>query len=224
MYQLKHWKGLKFPDIYIVRFFFKYVLNQNLDVKRVLELGCGSGNNLYLFNIYDFEVQGIDISEENIKNAIFNFSKVLKASPQTYHFLQHDITKLDFLQKVKTPNDILLLPNIVYYLSKKDFEKILRNINKILTSNGLFFIRFRSPRDGRNLCRESLNGVQILKTSKTGEFNTIQTFYEEFEMVELLKKYLNISDFKVFHVYEEVETLNGKVFNSDIVIWGKYNL
>ena len=36
--------GLKFPDEYIIKFFF----NEKLEKKRgkVLELGCGNGNNL----------------------------------------------------------------------------------------------------------------------------------------------------------------------------------
>ena len=224
MHGLKEWKGLKFPDIYIVRFFFKYIKQQKLDIKRVLELGCGSGNNLYLFSIYGFDVQGVDISKENIENAKFNFSQILKVPKDRYNFVCGDIREKNILNSLKTPNDILLLPNVVYYLSKADFVNLLKKLRSKLAQKGLFFVRFRSPRDGRNLCRESVNGIPILKTDKTGEFETVQTFYEEYEMVDLLREFLNVSDLRVFHVYEEVETKSGKVFNSDIVIWGKFHL
>ncbi len=44
---LKEIKGLKFPDEYFIKFFFKNKLNQNNNIK-VLEFGCGNGNNLAL--------------------------------------------------------------------------------------------------------------------------------------------------------------------------------
>jgi len=224
MYGLKNWRGLKFPDIYIVRFFFKFVKKYHLASKRVLELGCGSGNNLYLFNIYGFEVQGVDISKQHIQNAKYNFKEILKAPAESYNFVEADIRSPSFLEKIRKNNDVLLLPNIVYYLSRVEFINTLENLQGVLASKGLFFIRFRTPRDGRNLCLEFNGSKAILKTDKTGELHTTQTFYDEYEMVDILRRYLNISNFKIFHVYEEVEAKIGKVFNSDIVIWGEFYL
>ena len=43
-------RGLRFPDDYIVKMFFKEGLHRAPG--RVLELGCGSGNNLSLFSAF----------------------------------------------------------------------------------------------------------------------------------------------------------------------------
>lgn len=39
--------GLKFPDEYVIKFFFKEGLHKNS--AKVLELGCANGNNARLF-------------------------------------------------------------------------------------------------------------------------------------------------------------------------------
>jgi hypothetical protein len=49
-------RGLRFPDIYVVRMFFKERLQRELG--RVLELGCGNGINLLLFAEFDWDVMG----------------------------------------------------------------------------------------------------------------------------------------------------------------------
>jgi len=224
MRNLINWKGLKFPDIYIIRFFFKFVQNTQLEHKSVVEFGCGTGNNLYLFNIYGFKTQGVDISEENIKNAIYNFSEVLKAPADSYKFLAGNMTQSEVLKELEKPNDVLLLPNVVYYITREEFLTFLKEVKNILSPKGVFFVRFRSPRDGRSLCLSLQNGKPILKSDRTGEKDTVQTFYEEYEMVDLLREYLNIHNFKVFHSYAEVEIKGGKIFNSDIIIWGNFKI
>lgn len=45
---LKLLRGLRFPDDYIVKMFFKEGLQHHPG--KVLELGCGNGNNLILNN------------------------------------------------------------------------------------------------------------------------------------------------------------------------------
>ena len=44
---IKEIKGLKYPDEYFIKFFFKHKLYQKYNIK-VLEFGCGNGNNLML--------------------------------------------------------------------------------------------------------------------------------------------------------------------------------
>ena len=50
---LKSIKGFKYPDIELVRWFFKSNLGE-LAHKKVLELGSHNGNNLSLFAGYDY--------------------------------------------------------------------------------------------------------------------------------------------------------------------------
>ena len=41
---IREFRGLKFPDEFLTRFFFKY--GHDRRTGRVVELGCGNGNNL----------------------------------------------------------------------------------------------------------------------------------------------------------------------------------
>jgi len=58
---LKNIRGLKYPDIYITRFFFKEILHKSPG--KVLELGCGNGSNLTLFVEYNWNVYGLSNSK-----------------------------------------------------------------------------------------------------------------------------------------------------------------
>jgi len=220
MKDLKFWKGLKFPDTYLIRFFFKEVL-QNMKGGNVIEFGCGSGNNLYLFNIYGFYTAGIDINPINIQNAKENFEKILKAEKNSYEFIAGNMLDENILKNLNKTFDILLLPNIIYYITKTDLYKFLNFLPKYLSSNFLFFLRFRTPRDGRASALVFEKEVAFLKSDITNEKGTVQTFYEEYEMVEILKEFFKIKKLKLFHIYEEWEARDRKIFNSDIIIWGE---
>lgn len=63
---------MRFPDEYIVRMFFKEGLQHSPG--RVLELGCGSGNNLMLFHEFGWQVVGVDISTASLSDAVHNLS------------------------------------------------------------------------------------------------------------------------------------------------------
>jgi len=220
MKDLKHWRGLKFPDIYLVRFFFKEILKRKKE-GNVIEFGCGSGNNLYLFNIYGFYTVGIDISSENIRNTAINFEKVLKADKDSYKFIVGNMLEENILKALNKKFDILLLPSVINYITKHELIEFLNFLPKYLNKNFLFFIRFRTPRDGRAVALEFENEVPFLRTNITNEENTVQTFYEEYEMVELLRENFKIDWFKIFHTYEEWEAKDRKILNADIVIWGE---
>ena len=57
MNTIKELKGLRFPDEYVIKFFFKSGLHASPG--RVVEFGCGNGNNLSLFRAYGWDVTGL---------------------------------------------------------------------------------------------------------------------------------------------------------------------
>jgi SAM-dependent methyltransferase len=63
-------KGLRYPDEYVIRWFYKEGLERVPG--RVLELGCGDGNNLLPFVDYGWDVVGIDYDENSIANGRHN--------------------------------------------------------------------------------------------------------------------------------------------------------
>ncbi|MBK1972415.1 class I SAM-dependent methyltransferase [Campylobacter sp. TTU_617] len=217
-------KGLKFPDLAVIKFFFKNNLHQRDTNKKVLEFACSNGNNLSLFANYDYECLGVDLNESNIENANFNFTNIIKA--KNFKFFKDDI--LEFPKKspdVKA--DIFLIPNVINYLHREDFLNLLKNSKeyKMYKENALFFLRTRSIRDFRYGFGEKIahNAFKINHDNTTGELGCINTLYQEYELVEYLKEYLNLYDFKVLN-YEATNIMgedDAKIFDSDIVIYGK---
>jgi len=227
---LKHLKGLKFPDIYVVRFFFKEELFKIPErEKTVVEFGCGNGNNLALFYEYDYKCLGIDISEICLANAVFNFNNFFLSEHGNFSFKKVDLNDINSIVKVleesRTKFKIFMFPNSLNYLRKKKFANLLEILPQFLQNEGFFFVRFRSPRDSRVFGAEKIgNNEFLIKSNVSGEEGAVLSVYDEHEMVKLLNKYLNIFDIKVFHVYEENLYTDRKLINADIVIWGKYQI
>ncbi len=220
---LRDLKGLKFPDLALIKFFFKEKLHTRQGQK-VLEFACSNGNNLSLFASYDYECLGVDFNALNIENANFNFKEVIKA--KNYNFFCEDIFK--FASENQGLNsDILLIPNVINYFLREDFLRLLKlcRENKIYKKDALFFLRTRSIKDYRYGLGEKIahNSFKITDDDTTGERGCINTLYQEYELVEYLKEYLNLYDFKVLS-YESTNIMGEDerlVNDSDLVIYGK---
>ena len=100
----------------------KIFLNLNLNNKKVLDLGCGSGQlSLYLKKIFPkINLIGIDISKNNLKRYPFKNSLL-------------DIRK-NYLKK---KFDIVISFGLLHYVAY-DLEKSINNISKMVKKNGLF--------------------------------------------------------------------------------------
>ena len=223
MLNIKNIKGLKYPDEYFIKFFFKNRLHQKENLT-YLEFGCGNGSNLMLPYAYDNNVMGIDYDNDLISMANDNFS-LCKNCDGTFKFHVDDMREF-----AKSTTDLccdnLSLPNIVNYLSKDDFMNFLAHCreNRLYKENAHFFIRFRTPKDFRHGLGERIseNSYQIKSTDNiTGEQGAMNTFYRESEMLKILEQYMNLKDYKIFNVDFENQTVNDDtILNSDVIIWG----
>ena len=128
---INNFKGLKFPDEYLTRFFFKEKLYKKKN--NVLELGCGNGNSLNLFYQYGWDTIGIDIDPINIKRAKNNF-RILKKKfsfKNKYFFLKDDM--LNFIKTNTKKNLIRLFFLIVFItLSQIKLLKFLHSLEIII--------------------------------------------------------------------------------------------
>ena len=101
--------------------------------------------------------------------------------------------------------DILSLPNIINYISKKDFINFLKDCkkNKLYKKGATFFIRFRTPRDFRYGLGERTEDACYkinIDNNITGEAGALNCFYTGIEMVNILTTHLKLSDYQVFHI------------------------
>ena len=112
------WRGLRYPDPYVIKYFFK----EGMDRTRgsVLELGCGNGNNLRLFRDFGWRTVGIDNSSNALADALGNFGAE-NASECEFHEWDLGEGLPDLLEEF----DVMLMPNVAYYLKRQAFANLL---------------------------------------------------------------------------------------------------
>ena len=140
--------GLKFPDESLVRFFFKSDLN-NIS-ESVLELGCGSGNNLRLFYEYGWDVTGVDLSAQAISDATNNLSRLQSEYQLRNNFqLIHD-NMLHFFQNFSMKAfHTVLFPSSLFYLRYEDILTTLELLAKNVKPGGFLFFKLLTDSDYR---------------------------------------------------------------------------
>jgi len=226
MIELQKIRGLKYPDEYFIKFFFKNGLHEKSNLK-YLEFGCGNGSNLMLPYQYQNEVIGIDYDRYSIDNATYNFNPINDKNTK-FTFYADDMRK--FVQNHNNINAaILSLPNIINYISKNELITFFKNCKSqnLYKKDARFFIRFRTPKDFRFGLGERIDSMSYRvdeENTITGEAGALNCFYTENYMLEILKEYLTLSNYKVFHIdFENIASNGDTILNSDIVIWGIIN-
>lgn len=220
---LSSFEGLKYPDEYMIKFFFKEMLLDN--PSNVLELGCGNGNNLMLFYNYGWNVTGVDIDKKSIDNAINNFDKIKYENKNLKNFnLFYDDMGLFLENNSLSKFDVILIPSSIYYLDYNNIIKVFKLIKekKILSKNALFFIRFRNIDDYRfGKGKKIGDNSFVLDIDETGEKGCINTFFSKDNMIEILEEHFCFEYKYVLRCFHENLQNNHITSNSDYIIWGK---
>lgn len=216
---IKEVKGLKYPDEYIIKYFFKKGFHQKQG--KVIEFGSGTGNNLSLFYQYHWDVIGVDIFESATNDAVYNFNEVY-SSDASKAFFTSDMSEF-IVNNKNIQADVFLLPGVISYLSKEDFIHFLKlaKEHNVYRSGAEFFIRTRSKKDYRFGLGKKVGEDSFLMTNNvTGEEGALCTCYDESELVLLLQKHLGLDDSRVFTLENQNEQNGEKILNADMVIWG----
>lgn len=106
--------------------------------RSVLDLACGNGNYTRYLKKQGASVVGVDLSEEMIKLA----REEEKKNPLGIEYLVHDVKKLPKLGEFDMITAVFLLH---YAKTKKELNKMCKNIHKNLASGGLFVTLNANP-------------------------------------------------------------------------------
>jgi SAM-dependent methyltransferase len=120
-------RGLRYPDVYVVRMLFKEGLHRERG--KILELGCGSGNNLMPFADFGWDVTGVDLSGDALAAARHNLAGVGS-------LIECDLT-INFPRFKEAAFAAILLPNIIYYLPRRSFAQVLRECRRLMRPTGM---------------------------------------------------------------------------------------
>jgi SAM-dependent methyltransferase len=206
-------RGLRFPDEFVVKMFFKEQLHRASG--SVLELGCGSGNNLGLFAAFGWDVAGVDISSSAVADARHNLAGA------------GSILECDLAGEIPAFSaqafDAILLPNVNYYLPRAAFVRLLTDCRRWLKPAGLFFIRSRLPEDWRwGRGTEEGPGAFRLECRETGEYGLLNVFYSVPELSGLIRTHFGELE-RPQQLLSTFDNPQGGIVvrNADVIIWGR---
>ena len=181
--QLK--KGEKRPHRFIEKPMMRELM-PNLERKKVLMLGCGSGEeSLMLEEFNATNIVGIDLSEESIRLA--------KESYPNCEFIVGDMHKLPFEDNTF---DFVYSSLAIHYSSNP--ENVFNEINRILKDNGQLLFSVGHPLrwaceekeiDGIK-CRVIAHGVDNDNDIQIGNYNTFKKHDHYFNNGEVLSFYV----------------------------------
>lgn len=125
LYQDKNYKG---ETQYIHNLMKKYATNAP---KKILNIGCGTGNHDIYFSNLGYNVYGIDISEEMI-----SIARSKSMGLKNIHYRKGDGKTTNLNQKFDAV--LSLFHTICYQTTEKDLIQYIKNTYRHLKKNGLF--------------------------------------------------------------------------------------
>lgn len=173
----------KHPYTTVVSFLMG-IKNKNPDKKfKILEVGCGAGNNILFAQKEGFETYGIDISEHAIKFAKNAFEK--EGLPhnlfvQSFPDLNFDDNYFDIVI------DRAATSSVDYNLKLKLFKQI----NRVLKKDGVFYFETYSDKSDFNGELVSKNYYKL----NEGQFSNLGylSFYSKNDIIDLMNKEMNL--------------------------------
>ena len=162
------------------RGFINY-LKSNFRNSRVLELGCGNGVNLSIFEREGFETYCIDISKKMIE-----ISK--KRAPNTEYFLgdflEHDFEDLKF--------EGIFASAFIHLFSKEDAITVLNKIKHLLSPNGILFLSTTLHKQpGEGFYEKSDYSTKLKRFRKKWEINELRNTLKNLDL-DVLNSNLSI--------------------------------
>lgn len=173
----------------VTRFFEEY--GEELQDGKILDLGCGNGRNLRYVVKQGYDVEGIEISEEAIRQLHEDFRKenlTAKIRQGSFYDLPYEDGQFDCVMCI----------NVFQYNDWRGAEKAFQEAGRILKDNGLFLLSIRST--SRDLPKDRIDvpdkGITVM--SKQGAKKDIKFHYfSEEEIRELAdKNFLEVMEIK----------------------------
>ena len=172
------------------------------NIKRVLDLGCGTGRHLIYFAKKGFDIYGIDIAEEGIKIARkWLKGEKLKAKLKIGSIYKELPYKSNFF-------DAVISTNAIHHGKIKTVRKAIKEVERVLKPKGLIFITVRKrkfkkrwpkskviERHGKQTVRYRVIGPRTYVPMEGGEKNLIHYLFNK----ELIKKEFN--NFKLYDIW-----------------------
>ncbi|MGI8494784.1 MAG: class I SAM-dependent methyltransferase [Pyrinomonadaceae bacterium] len=125
-------------DIYL---FDQILKNRFAPRMKILDAGCGGGRNVVYFLRENFEVFGVDQNEDAI-SYVRQLSQSLAPENSTENFQISSVEKMSFADNFF---DVVISSAVLHFAgNEKQFDKMLREMWRVLKPGGMFFARLAS--------------------------------------------------------------------------------
>ena len=142
-----------------------------LEGKKILDMGCGSGEHALYFKEKDLDVTCIDLSKEMIKLCK---SKKLNARLMDIENLTFPDNSFDGIWAVTS----------LLHIPKTKIPKIIEKLHSILTSKGLLYI-----------CLKEGKGERLIEDKQDKSTKRFFAFWTKEELLKLLNKNFQLIEF-----------------------------
>lgn len=163
-------------------------------VKKVLDLGCGSGRHTVYLAEHGFDVSGIDDAQEGIEITKTKLeAKKLKA----------DLKLGDIYEKLPYQDgsfDAIVSTQTMHHNKIEKIRELIKEMERVLTPGGMIFITVRrreNPNEGNGADEEKLADRTFAPLSG-GEQGLPHYYFDE----ETLRR--EFSDFEIESIWEEI--------------------
>ena len=126
---------LRYPADWVIRFHNMY-LRQNIPGGRVLDYGCGSGNNSVFFMEQGYEVHGVDVADESLALVKLNLEKghLDPSIIDRFSIIPRDNVTLPFEDEFF---DVVVSNQVLYYLpSEEHIKRVCQELSRCLRPGG----------------------------------------------------------------------------------------
>ncbi|MCO5141911.1 MAG: class I SAM-dependent methyltransferase [Oligoflexia bacterium] len=150
---------------------------------KILDVGCGNGRVLNFLKSQGYEnFLGVDIDSKSLEE--------ISTDLKTKTLLINNLS--DFLKSENTQYDCIIAKDVIYYFTRSEATKIMREIASKLNTNGKIII-------------EIFNGAQLTAAYTANKDLGIQTVYTEHS----LKQLLDSAGLKVTHIFGQKQPYIG---------------
>jgi len=177
-------------------FQFMFYLKQR-GQKKVYDLGCGIGRNLFFLINMGFDVYGSDYSLDAVVEVNHHLEE-MKYPNRVKHESMTEITEPD------ESYDAVIAYNVVYHACLLDMAKALKNIYRILKPSGSLLITFQSRKSPSYKKELEIEPWTIVK-NKGDEKDIPHHYVDRDEIFQLLSGYDIVELSYIEHEYDNLK-------------------
>lgn len=168
----------------------KDILENSRDVD-IIDLGCGSGHDSFFLSQKGYNVIACDYSEEALCNIRNNIPQVKTKNVNILETLPFETSSIK----------IIIADLSLHYFSKKDTNRILKEINRVLIPKGILLCRVNSDKDVNfNFGQGTEIEENYYEIPKVGR----KRFFNEEQIKDVFK------DWNILYLQEDIISRYGK--------------